>query len=196
MNGIEKITSRIAADTQAEIDRVLAEARAEAEKITAKYCAQAERESAEAKAKNEKAAAEREERLVSMAQMEIRRDLLAARQAQVEIAFNQALEQLCAMPQDTYIKVAADLLTRAAPGGRGEAVFSPADRETVGRAAVDAANQKLNGKLKLSDQTRPLKGGFILVDGSVEVNCTFDTLVRLQKGGMAGEVAKVLFPEA
>ena len=196
MNGIEKITGRIAADTQAEIDRVLAGAQTEAEKITAKYRAQEDREAADAKAKNEKAAAEREERLVSVAQMEARKDLLTARQAQVETAFNQALEKLCAMPEERYIAVAADLLAQAATEGRGEVVFSPADREKVGQAAVDAANRKLNGKLTLSGQTRALKGGFILVDGSVEVNCTFDTLVRLQRGEMAGEVARVLFPEA
>lgn len=196
MNGIEKITDRIAADTQAEIDRVLAGAQTEAEKITAKYRAQADREAADARAKNEKAAAEREERLVSVAQMEARKDLLSARQSQVEAAFNQALEKLCAMPEEQYIAVAADLLAQAAPEGRGEVVFSQADRERVGQAAVDAANKKLNGKLTLSGRTRALKGGFILVDGSVEVNCTFDTLVRLQRGEMAGEVARVLFPEA
>lgn len=195
MNGIEKITGRITAEAQSEINRVLFEASAEAEKIAEKYRAQANREAAEAGAKNEKAAAEREERLLSVAQMEARKDLLSARQSQVEAAFDQALKKLCAMPEDRYIAVAADLLVQAAPEGRGEVVFAPADRDRVGRAAVDAANKRLNGKLTLSDRTRALKGGFILVDGSVEVNCTFDTLVRLQKGEMAGEVAAVLFPE-
>lgn len=38
-----------------------------------------------------------------------------------------------------------------------------------------------------------MDGGFILSDGPVEVNCTFDTLIRLQRGALAGEVAKVLF---
>ena len=38
-----------------------------------------------------------------------------------------------------------------------------------------------------------MDGGFILSDGAVEVNCTFDTLIRLQRGARAGEVAKVLF---
>ena len=51
------------------------------------------------------------------------------------------------------------------------------------------------GKLTLSEETRPLKGGFILSDGKVEVNCSFDTLVRLQKTETAGEVAKRLFSE-
>ena len=39
-------------------------------------------------------------------------------------------------------------------------------------------------------------GGFVLKNGSVEVNCTFDTLVRLQKAETAGAVAAKLFPQA
>lgn len=196
MNGIEKITGRIAAETKAETDRLLAAAEAEAAEIAGKYRAQAEREAADARAKNEKAAAEREERLVSVAQMEARRELLAERQTQVENAFARALEALRALPEKQYIAAAAELLVQAAPDGRGEAVFSQADRERIGQAAVDVANRKLNGHLTLSAQTRELKGGFILVNGNVEVNCTFDTLLRLQKEETAGEVAGLLFPRA
>ena len=61
MNGIEKITQRIDADTQAEIDRILADAREKAAQITGKYKAQADAEAASLAAKNEKNAAEREE---------------------------------------------------------------------------------------------------------------------------------------
>ena len=60
---------------------------------------------------------------------------------------------------------------------------------------VTGASALLNGTgmLTLSEETRPMDGGFILSDGAVEVNCTFDTLIRLQRGALAGEVAKVLF---
>jgi len=44
MKGIERITARIEADAQAEIDRILADAKAEAEKIAAQYQAQADAE--------------------------------------------------------------------------------------------------------------------------------------------------------
>lgn len=47
--------------------------------------------------------------------------------------------------------------------------------------------------LTLSEQTRPIRGGFVMVDQNVEVNCTFETLVRLQKSEISGEVAKILF---
>ena len=196
MNGIEKITQRIETDTQAEIDRILGDARAEADDITDRYQAQATHEAAELAAKNQKAAAEREERLVSTAQMEARKVGLAAKQEMVEKAYDLALEKLCSMPDEQYVKTVADLLVQAAPNGRGAVIFAPAERERIGEAAVRAANEKLHGgKLTLAEETRPLKGGFILSDGKVEVNCSFDTLVRLQKTETAGEVAKRLFSE-
>lgn len=60
---------------------------------------------------------------------------------------------------------------------------------------VTGASAVLSGTamLTLAEETRPMDGGFILSDGAVEVNCTFDTLIRLQRGALAGEVAKVLF---
>ena len=196
MNGIEKITQRIETDTQAEIDRILGDARAEADDITDRYQAQANNEAAELAAKNQKAAAEREERLVSTAQMEARKVGLAAKQEMVEKAYDLALEKLCSMPDEQYVKTVADLLVQAAPNGRGAVIFAPAERERIGEAAVRAANEKLHGgKLTLAEETRPLKGGFILSDGKVEVNCSFDTLVRLQKAETAGAAAKKLFPE-
>lgn len=195
MNGIERITNRIEADARAEIDRLLGAARDEAAQILAKGRAQAETEKTLLRERAEKAAAEREERLVSVARMEARQVSLAAKQEMVEKAYVLALEKLCAMPDETYIQVAAELLTQAAPGGRGEVIFNPADAERIGAAAVALANEKLGGKLTLSAETRPVSGGFILKNGNVEVNGTFETLVRLQRTQTAGAVAKKLFPE-
>ena len=113
MNGIEKITQRIASEAQAEIDRILGDARDEADRIAESYRAQADGEAAELNARNEKNAAEREERLVSAAQMEARKVLLAAKQEMVEKAYIQALDKLCAMPEEQYVSVLAGLLVKA-----------------------------------------------------------------------------------
>ena len=195
MNGIEKITQRITAQAQAEIDGVLEQARDEAARITAGYRAQAEAEARELNAKNEKAAAEREERLVSSAQMEARKVRLAAKQEMVERTYALALDKLCAMPEEQYVAVLADLLVQASSNGREEAVFSPKDREQVGEKAVAKANALSGKELRLSAETQPIRGGFILKDKNVEVNCAFETLVRLQKTETAGAVVKKLFPE-
>ena len=145
MNGIEKITQRIASEAQAEIDRILGDARDEADRIAESYRAQADGEAAELNARNEKNAAEREERLVSAAQMEARKVLLAAKQEMVEKAYIQALDKLCAMPEEQYVAVLAGLLVKASSNGKEEAVFSKEDRERVGKAAVAKANE-LSGK--------------------------------------------------
>ena len=193
MNGIEKITQRIASDAQAEIDRILGDAREEAARITANYRAQADAEAQELDDKNERAAAEQEERLISAAQMKASRLQLAAKQEMVEKAYIQALDKLCAMPKEQYVDVLAKLLVEASSNGKEEAVFSKEDREQVGKAAVEKANQISGKQLRLSEESLPIRGGFILKDKNVEVNCTFETLVRLQKAETAGAVAKTLF---
>ena len=193
MNGIEKITQRIASDAQAEVDRILGDAREEAARITANYRAQADAEARDLEAKNEKAAAEQEKRLISAAQMKASRLQLAAKQEMVEKAYIQALDKLCALPEEQYVALLADLLVKASSNGKEEAVFSKEDRERVGKAAVEKANGLSGKQLRLSEETQPIRGGFILKDKNVEVNCTFETLVRLQKAETAGAVVKTLF---
>lgn len=202
MNGIEKITQRIDQDAQAEIDQILGDARRQAAEILARYEAQAKKETEELLGRGEKNAAEREERLASVAQMEAKKLTLATKQEMLDKAFALALEQLASLPEDEYIALLAALAARAAATGREQLIFSPKDRERVGEQVVAAANEKLSqdgaaearvGQLALSEETRPMRGGFILSDGEVEVNCAFETLVRLQRGEVSGEVAKALF---
>ena len=194
MNGIEKLTQQITADAQVEIDAILAEAKEKADAITADYAQRAEKAAAERLAKGTEAAAQREERLIAMADMERRKDLLAAKQDMVGKAFDKALEQLCNLPDAEYVAMLTKLAVAASNSGKEQLIFSQKDRTRVGKDVVIAANEALNdGHLTLSEQTRPMRGGFILSDGAIEVNCTFETLVRLQRGEIAGEVANVLF---
>lgn len=193
MNGIERITQRISSDARKEADRILAAAREEAAAATERYRAQAEAERLELSERNGKAAAEREERLVSMAQMEARKLLLAARQEMVDKVYVLALERLCSMPEEMYIEVLANLMNEASSTGKEEVVFSARDKKAVGQKAVEKANTLSGKKLKLSRSTASIQGGFILRDRNIEVNCTFETLVRLEKPQTAGTVAKTLF---
>ena len=197
MDGIEKITGRINADIQQEIDALTAAAQKEAAAIAAQYREQAERESAEIVERGRKSAAEREERLAGVAQLECRKLELAAKQGMIQKAFDQALDSLLNLPEQDYVKLLAALAAKAARTGKEQVIFSQKDRTRYGKQAVTAANEALGGKgnLTLSQESRPIKGGLILSDGDVEVNCTFETLVRLQRGELEREVAKVLFDE-
>lgn len=195
MDGIEKIIDRISSDAQREIDDVLAAAQAEAEKITAEYQAQAQAQADEILSRGEQAAVERGERLASVAQLECRKEVLRAKQEVIDEAFQLAMKKLTQLPQEKCVALLADLAAQAASKGTEALIFSAADRARLGKAVVVAANQKLGdkGQLTLSQETRPMQGGFILSDGVVEVNCTFETLVRLQRNTLSTQVADVLF---
>lgn len=194
MNGIEKIIDRISGDAQAEIDAILSRANAEAAQIIARYEAQARAEAEEILHRGGKAAAEREERLYSMAQMEGRKAELAAKQTVIEEAFALALKKLQSLPQEQYVTLLAKLAAQASVTGKETLIFSAADRDRVGKQVVAAASALVpGGAFVLDEETRVLNGGFVLSNGAVEVNCSFDTLVRLQKAEITGEVAAVLF---
>ena len=98
------------------------------------------------------------------------------------------------LPEKEYVALLSDLAVKASSTGKEAVIFSQKDRTRDGKQVVTQANERLkDGHLTMSEQTRPIQGGLILSDGDVEVNCTFETLVRLQRGEMDREVAKVLF---
>lgn len=198
MTGIEKITQRIAGDAQQEAAAVVAQAQAQADEILARYQAQADQTAQDIKTRGSKQAAERRSRLVSAAEMERRQQLLAAKQEMLDKAFSLAMEQLRNLPEREYIDLLAQLTAKASSTGREQLIFCPADRARYGVKIATRANSLLEkagreAHLTLSQQTRDFLGGVVLADGNVEVNCTFETLVRLARGSVSGEVAKVLF---
>ena len=198
MNGIEKITGQIGADVQKEIDALMADAKAKAEETAQRYEAQAKREAEALLERGEKRAAEHEDRLVSTARLEAKKQVLASKQALVEQAFDQALEQLLALPEQEYIDLLARLAVSAVTTGQEQVALSQKDRARYGKQIVTRANDKLGekGRLTLAGESRPIRGGLILVGDRVEVNCSFETLIRLQKESMTAQVAQILFGNA
>ena len=117
MDGLEKITARISADADAEIQAIRDKAQAQAEELLAQARAQAEKEKGELLARGRRSAEERKARLISAAQMEGRKMSLAAKQEVLE-AFEAAMEAqreraLSAFRDGTVdVLVATDVLAR------------------------------------------------------------------------------------
>lgn len=192
MNGLERITNRIEAEAKAEVNAILDAGMAEANRVVDGWRAKIDAEGRALAEKNAKAAAEREERLISAAEMDARKTILAAKQEMVDAAYARALDALCSLSGEAKIGLLASLLARASASGTEEAVFSAADRAD-GEKAVARANAETGKKLTLARDAAPIRGGFILRDRNVEVNCAFETLLRLQRTETAGAVAKLLF---
>lgn len=110
-------------------------------------------------------------------------------------------EQLIFSPQDRsrvgkqVVVAANEALVKGVAPELPEAITESKVGAFLGKVVnTTAAMVTGTGLLTLSEETRPIKGGFIMVDGDIEVNCAFETLVRLQREKLEKEVAGVLFP--
>lgn len=198
MDGIDKILERIQQDFQQELTALEGETQGQLAQRSAHYDALIAQETAAILARGREEAAQHEERLVSVAMVDCRKTTLSTRQALIGQAFDQALSHLTSLPEEEYITLLATLIARGAQSGKEEVILSEQDRTRYGKTVVAKANELMaegKGNLSLSPQTRNILGGVILSDGQVELNCTVETLVRLQRGVMDLAVAQVLFPQ-
>ena len=198
MTGIENITGKLLQDAQGEIDRILSQAEEQARSIKADYEARAKKETADILSRGEHNAQERGRNLISAAQIEAGKQMLAAKQEILDRSFDLAFEKLLNLPVAEYTELLASLAAEAAETGEEVLLFNANDLARFGEAVTTRANELLaaggkNGGLTFSPETRGIQGGLLVSNGAVEVNCALETLVRLQRGEMTGVVSKVLF---
>ena len=192
MKGTEKIIAHIEADAQAQADAVLGEARQRCEAIKARFDDKAARLYSDRIREGVKACQDQEDSALRISRMEARKSVLSVKQEMVEKSFDLAVQQIVALPDEKYTAFLANLVKKAGPAGDEEIILNAADRARVGEALLKAVNAD-SAKMKLSDETRDIKGGLILRRGSIETNCSVELLVELCRGELSAKLADVLF---
>ncbi len=192
MKGTEKIIAHIEADAQAQADAVLGEARQRCEAIKARFDEKAARLYSDRIREGVKACQDQEDSALRISRMEARKSVLSVKQEMVEKSFDLAVQQIVALPDEKYTAFLANLVKKAGPAGDEDIILNAADRARVGEALIKAVNAD-GAKMKLSDETRDIKGGLILRRGSIETNCSVELLVELCRGELSAKLADVLF---
>ena len=198
MKGIDKITSRILADAEAECAAVRSESDERCAAIKADAEKKAQEEYWRLVREGVKDTEQRVQRMDRTARLEAKKSVLNMKQEVVSKAFELAKQKIAELPERDYVGFLAREASAAAITGQEEVIFCERDRRSVGSKAVRAANDMLAarglpGMLTLSDSTREMAGGLVLRQGDIEVNCTVDTLLELSRGELAAGVAEVLF---
>lgn len=218
MNGVANITDKILAEAKAYESEQLALAKSEADAISGEYAAQASEVVKEIKADCEAKVKLTAERAQSRGEMDTRKAVLAAKQEAISAAFDEALAQMVKMPDEDKILMMVRLGIKYQTGD-AEYIFSKAERDTIGAVVVETINalyakqqlkETFSGTLvekikklvvnqpekltaKLSDKTGDFSGGFILKQGDIENNCTFEILVGGVREELESEVSSILF---
>lgn len=198
MDGLQRITARIAADSETEASELLQHAQEDAHQKLCHYQKAADETRARRLAQGRTQAEDLIHQTVSAAELDARKRLLSVKQEMVSEVFETVLDRLQGLSDPEYIALLVRLAVKASATGEGIILLNAKDLHRHGEALVAEANQALGKKgeparLTLSPETLPITGGLILREGRVETNCSFEAILRLAQKEMTADVARLLF---
>jgi len=189
---LAEIKKKIETEARKEADAILAAARAEAEKIkkeTDREIKAIEASYAE-RFNSEQPEILRRRKIV--ASLDVNRIELGVKQQAISDSFSEAVNLMANLPGDKYLALAEKLLLKAVETGE-EVLQAGAGGKHITGEWLLKFNEKHGKKLTLGDSRIDASGGFILKNGNIETNCTWEMLVRWIKDDLEAEVAKRLF---
>ncbi|MGA1845242.1 MAG: V-type ATP synthase subunit E [bacterium] len=195
---LDKIIEHIDAEIRQKNEQIRGEAREKAERIRRQSTEDAAMKKEEILKQARKNAAERERRMLQMAQLAGRKAILTEKQNALTSLFAAALDKLAGLDQARYKRVLKNMLMKTVKSGREELIVSARDKKNLDRNWLDEVNRQLlkergiQGKLRFSDEARDMKGGFVLREGQIEINSSFEALLKYNQNELEIEVADSL----
>lgn len=195
MSNIESLTSKILEDSESKAKALIEEAKIEEKNILDKKKREAE---IERKGIIDKADAEakiRAERVISNADIQVRNMKLEAKQKVLDRVFTESLEKLSAVSKDKNLEFIKKSILSLEIEGNEELIVGENIASDSFIAEINSSLKGLGkkGELKLSTEKREFKGGYVLAKNGVEINYTFEALVKLMRDELEAEVAGILF---
>jgi len=191
---VEDILKKIRADAEEAAHRIVAEGQAAADQVTAEARARVEAQGERLRAKARQRADEERNRIVTLARLSGRRELLNEKQRLIDRVFEETKKSILEMRRDDYRRLIRTFLEGTREAADVEVIVdvdeTRIDQGFLDEVARDAGDP---GSLTLSSERREIGGGFILRSGRTETNCTLETILRDAREKLETEVASILF---
>ena len=190
VNGLDRIINEITSDAEREAEKTVAAANAQAAQIKKR----AEEKSAQI---IEKANADAEleyKKSISMAkssaEVDIKRAVLRKKQELISKIIDDGRKKLLESSDSEYFGFMEKLLRNNVADSCGEIILSQKDKSRI----TDTFKKTVEEMgLKISDNTRDIDGGFILVCGDIEENCSVSALFEQKYDRLSDEVNSFMF---
>ena len=196
MSGLEKIIGQIDARAKADAAELLRCAQADAEELRRQAQASCQAELTQIQERSTRDIAACRARAASAVEQQRRMALLQTKQEIIGQMLQSALHTLQAEPADAYFTAVEKLVGRFARPQAGQIVFSQQDLDRMSQdfaARLNAIAQEKGGALTLAPAGQVVGGGFVLVYGGIEENCTVPALFEARKEELQDLVHKQLF---
>jgi len=191
---VEDILRKIESDAEEEARRIVAERKKEGDAVLDEARKKREGERDRLSGRARQRADEERNRVVTLAKLAARRELLNEKQRLIDRVFDEARAAILAMDRDAYRRFIRAFLEKTVEGAEAEVIVD-SDEKRIDQAFLDAVSRGLKGnpRLALASDRRSIGGGFILRQGRTETNCALDTILRDARERLETEVASTLF---
>lgn len=196
MSGLDQMMQRIEAAAKAQAAEITKKAQAEADAILAEATAAGQAAAAEIAEKSARDTASQKDRASYSLEQQRRTALLQAKQEIIADVLEKSYQSLLALPDAEYFAFLKKALEHYVLAENGEIIFAKKDldRLPAGYAEeLQAVAQAKGGTLTLSKESINADGGFVLVYGGIEENCTVRTLFNARREALQDEVHHLLF---
>ena len=189
---MEKVSKKILDDAKQKANEIIKEAENKKREIEAKTKEQITR----IKKETERMVLDQKnreyDRITGRARLALRNDMLRLKREIIDELFNKAIDRLVNKKSDEYLKIIRELLSRDEISEGGELIIGEKENR-IDEGFIKAINEEMDGSFTLSSERRPIRGGFILRRGKVEIDASFETLLEAKKERLEMELAKILF---
>ena len=190
MSGLDKILEHISNEAAEKAKKVIENGTAEAERILANDKAEASRLEAQISKQSELDVASASKRIQSAADLKEKRMILEAKQKEIDSVIDAAIEKLHGLSDQEYFAYLEKMLDKYSVGKEGVIRFSEKD---LARLPKDFEAKAKAHSLSLSNEPVAIDGGFVLVYGDVEENCSFEALVSASREVLQDKIGQILF---
>ncbi len=193
----DAITSKILEDARQSASQTLKEADERAQKLREDSDRKAEQDRTAAMEQARRDCAELRDRMLRMAELDQRKELLAMKRTVIDMAFDQALEAMRNMPAEKARAFMEKTLLSLAEGDEG-VIVSRGDEAVFDESFVARVNEALkkagkSANLTLTGEVRDAGGGILLRRGGMEVNLTYPSVLSERRPELESEVVGILF---
>lgn len=196
MSGLEKMKSQILDEANHSAETKIAEAKLKAEEILNAAKAEAKAQALKISGKAQADVENYAQRITSSCEMQRKQAILRAKQEVIAEVLDKAYRKILSLDTEAYFEMIQKMLGEFVLAQDGEICFSAEDLNRMPAGFEDVihnAAAKKGGSLNLSRETREMKGGFILIYGGIEENCTVKALFDAKRDELSDKVHAMLF---
>lgn len=181
-----KIIDKIISDAEGEAKKIIADAEEKALSVIKEAEKNADAEASIKRKESEAEAKKAFDKEISGAEMKAKKIILERKQQVIQEVIAESRKNLMSLKDDEYKNVILNMLKNTKEAQGAEIIFSQKDKEPLKDAVTSLG-------MKVSDEVRNIGKGFIVKNGDVEYNFSFEDIINVSREDLEYTAYEILF---